>query len=101
MIEFDEDGSKTTAEDFGTYWLIKEWEFLEDEQMWLDNSGYTISKNMIEKLHATSDELDGLRKKFEALRDMWNRNSLSAFEDDQDALAKIMYVPNAKVMCAP
>lgn len=46
------DDSKTTAEDCGDYWHIRDWEIREKMTHWFCRSGYVVSKKMVDALKA-------------------------------------------------
>lgn len=57
ILDGDHEG-KTTAEDMGEYWYIREWEPMTHNEVlyWFDRSGYSIYKDTVKKLYA----IDGL-----------------------------------------
>ena len=51
LVEYS-DGDKTTAEDCGVYWYIRNFEIMDikGKQFWFSRFGYSISKKIIEQL---------------------------------------------------
>ncbi len=51
LLEGD-DTEKKTAEDFGSFWFIRDWEImsLDGVNFWFCRSGYTLEKCLITKL---------------------------------------------------
>lgn len=55
LLEVFDDENKTTAEDRGSYWYLRDWELTEvlpGTPYWFCRRGYAIDKDMIAKLSA-------------------------------------------------
>ena len=55
LLEVLDDENKTTAEDCGSYWQIRDWEvheLLPGKPHWFSRHGYTMDKDMVAKLAA-------------------------------------------------
>ena len=48
------DNEKTTAEDCGAWWYIREWEVetFSGRDCWFDRSGYSIQKDIVKQLNS-------------------------------------------------
>lgn len=53
LLEVLDDENKTTAEDCGAYWQLRDWEVVEllpGKPHWFCRHGYTMDKSMVSKL---------------------------------------------------
>jgi hypothetical protein len=71
ILLWDGDEEKTTAEDCGEYWHIREWEIFtsateDGKRYWFCRSGNSLSKDIVRKLATANVELTGAARPYRA-----------------------------------